>query len=50
LATTMFGFLVFIICLVGCGVQSYFLGKTAGIEDAIDYFSDNNIINLEDDV
>jgi hypothetical protein len=50
LATTIFGFLVFIICLVGCGVQSYFLGKTAGIEDAIDYFSDDNINDIEDDV
>jgi len=39
---------VYIICLIGCGVQCYFLGKRVGIQDCLTYLDENGVIDLQD--
>jgi hypothetical protein len=40
---------IFIFCLLGCGLQSYVLGKRVGIEGAVQYFIDEGVIEVEDE-
>jgi len=40
---------VFIICLIGCSVQSFFLGKRYGIQDCLDYLQQEGVIDLEEE-
>lgn len=40
---------IFIFCLLGCALQSYFLGKRVGIEGAVQYFIDEGVIEVEDE-
>jgi len=41
---------VFIFCLIGCGVHCWRLGKSEGIEGAVQYFIDNGYIEVEENV
>jgi hypothetical protein len=41
-------FLVFMFCLVGCGVQAFFLGRQTGIENTIQYLHDKGIVEFEE--
>jgi len=49
LVTTVGAFIVFTICLAGCGLHSYHVGRRVGIESAIDYMVDNGDIELDDE-
>ena len=42
-------FAVFTLCLVGCGLHSYFLGRRAGIEHAVDYLVDSGQLDVDDE-
>ena len=39
---------IFVFCLIGCGITSFFIGRQAGIEGAVQYFADVGIIELEE--
>ena len=39
-------FVIFMFCLVGCGVQAFFLGKQTGVENTIQYLHDKGIIEF----
>lgn len=40
---------IFIFCLLGCGISAWYLGHREGIEDAVQYFIDNGIIEVDED-
>tara|TARA_B000000557_G_scaffold219274_1_gene186983 strand:- start:176 stop:316 length:141 start_codon:yes stop_codon:yes gene_type:complete len=40
---------IFILCLCGCGLHSWHLGKQQGIEGAVQYFIDQGYIEVEDE-
>ncbi len=40
---------IFIFCLVGCAISSWFLGKQRGISDAVTYLAQQGYIVLEDE-
>ena len=48
LTTTPIDVFIFVFCLIGCGLTSYFLGHRAGIEGCLEYLADQGIISLED--
>ena len=48
MVTTVGGFIIFIICLVGCGLHAYFLGRRVGVEEAVNYLADNGHIDVDD--
>ena len=41
-------FIIFSVCLAGCGMHAYFVGRRVGIEQAVDYMADNGHIDVED--
>ena len=41
--------IIFIFCLVGCAVSSWFLGKHRGISDAVNYLAQQCMIIVEDE-
>ena len=40
-------FVIFMFCLVGAGVHSFFLGKQVGVENTIQYLHDKGIVEFE---
>lgn len=40
---------VFVFCLIGCGVTSYFIGRQDGIQDAVQYFIDAGVLEVAED-
>jgi len=48
LITTVGAFIIFSVCLAGCGMHAYFVGRRVGIEQAVDYMADNGHIDVED--
>jgi len=42
-------YLIFALCMVGCAVQSFLIGRKAGIQAAVDHFIDIGIIEVEPD-
>ena len=48
--TTMAAFIVFTLCLIGCGTHAWYLGRKVGIQHTVDYLIDNGIIDVEDEV
>ena len=46
---SLVAFGVFTLCLVGCGIHSYFLGRRVGIEHAVDYLVDSGELELDDE-
>jgi hypothetical protein len=46
----MHSIVVFIFCLVGCGIHSYFLGKRVGIMDCLGYLEDQGVIEFEENI
>lgn len=46
--TTVGAFIIFSVCLAGCGMHAYFVGRRVGIEQAVDYMADNGHIDVED--
>jgi len=41
--------LIFIFCLLGCGISTWYLGHKEGVEDAVQYFIDNGVIEVDED-
>mgnify|MGYP003115707343 CR=1 FL=1 len=41
-------FLIFMFCLLGCGVQAFVLGKQVGVENTIQYLHDKGIVEFEE--
>ena len=39
---------VFVFCLVGCGLTSFFVGRQAGIEGAVQHFIDIGLLEIEE--
>jgi len=39
---------IFIFCLVGCGIHCWKLGKLEGIEGTVQYFIDQGYIDVEE--
>ena len=35
---------IFVFCLIGCGVHSYHIGKTHGIESTVEYLVDQGVL------
>ena len=50
LETTLTAFVVFALCLVGCGMQCWYLGRRVGIQHAVDYLVDSGHLDVEDEV
>lgn len=46
----MAAFIVFTLCLMGCGIHAWYLGRKVGIQHTVDYLIDNGIIDVEDEV
>jgi hypothetical protein len=40
---------IFVFCLVGCGLTSFFLGRRDGIEATVDYFIEIGVLETEDE-
>jgi hypothetical protein len=38
---------IFIFCLIGCAVQSYYLGRQEGIETTIEHLVDQGMLEVE---
>ena len=40
---------IFIFCLIGCGLTSWKMGISAGIQASVQYFVDEGVIELEEE-
>jgi len=40
---------IFIFCLVGCSITSWYLGKQRGIADAVTYLVQEGLLTFEED-
>jgi len=38
---------IFIFCVVGCGLSSYFLGRQLGVSSCIDYLIEAGLIDID---
>lgn len=38
---------IFIVCLIGCGYQSYFLGRRVGMTQCLEYLENQGVITLD---
>lgn len=47
--TTVAAFAVFTLCLIGCGMHSYFVGRRVGIQHAVDYLVDTGHLDVDQD-
>ena len=41
-------FVIFMFCLVGAGIHSFFLGKQVGVENTIQYLHDKGIVEFDE--
>jgi hypothetical protein len=41
---------IFIICLIGCGIQSFFLGRRVGVEHTLVYLENEGLIEFEENI
>ena len=39
---------IFLLCLVGCGIHSYYLGRRVGITSCINYLEDEGYIDFSE--
>ena len=49
LETTLAAFVVFGLCLVGCGTHCWHLGRRVGIQHAVDYLVDQGHLDVDED-
>ena len=42
-------FAIFIFCLLGCGIHSWKLGKSQGVEATVQYMIDTGVLEVEDE-
>jgi len=50
LETSIAAFVVFTLCLIGCGIHSWYVGRRVGIQHAVDYLVDNGQLDVDDEV
>ena len=48
--TTLAAFVVFGLCLIGCGTHCWYLGRRVGIQHAVDYLVDKGHLDVDDEV
>jgi hypothetical protein len=48
--TTVAGFIVFVICLIGCASTSWHLGRSVGIKGTVNYLVERGLLEVDDDV
>lgn len=41
--------IIFLFCLIGCGITTWNLGHRDGVEDAVQYFIDNGVIDVDEE-
>jgi len=41
---------IFVFCLIGCGIHCWRLGKLEGIEGTVSYLIEQGVLEVEDDV
>ena len=44
------GITVFAICMAGCALTSFHLGRQEGIESTVQYLIDQGVIDIDDDM
>jgi hypothetical protein len=49
LDTSVAEFAIFIFCMIGCGISSWQLGKTTGVEATVQYMIDTGVLEVEED-
>jgi hypothetical protein len=49
LDTSVAEFAIFLFCMIGCGIQCWHLGKTTGVEAAVQYMIDTGVLEVEED-
>ena len=47
--TTIAAFVVFSLCLIGCGAHCWYVGRRVGIQHAVDYLVDNGHLDVDED-
>ena len=47
--TTLAAFVVFGLCLIGCGTHCWYLGRRGGIQHAVDYLVDTGHLDVDED-
>lgn len=46
--TTPIDVFIFVFCLIGCGLTSYYLGHRAGVEGTVEYLIDTGVLTVEE--
>ena len=42
--------MIFAVCMAGCALSSFYLGRREGIESTVQYLIDQGVIELEDEL
>ena len=50
LELSLTAFTLFAICMMGCGINCWYLGRKVGIQYAVDYLVDNGHLDVDDEV
>ena len=50
LELSLTAFTLFAICMMGCGIHCWNLGRKVGIQYAVDYLVDNGHLDVDDEV
>ena len=50
LELSLTAFTLFAICMMGCGIHCWYLGRKVGIQYAVDYLVDNGHLDVDDEV
>ena len=48
--TSIAAFTVFTLCLIGCGIHAWYIGRRVGIQHAVDYLVDSGQLEVDDEV
>ena len=49
LELSLTAFTLFAICMAGCGIHCWYLGRRVGIQHAVDYLVDTGHLDVDDD-
>ena len=41
--------MIFAVCMAGCGLSSFYLGRREGIESTVQYLIDQGVIDIDDE-
>jgi hypothetical protein len=42
-------YVIFIFCLIGCGLQSWWIGRRNGVQTTVDYLLDEGYLELDEE-